>query len=192
MAHSAPDEPQVVQPHDEPQVVLPHEEPLPPRIDLWIAVVFFVLGAAIVAVALQMPTYREQQGEIYNAPGLVPTVHGTVVILLSLWLGLRSIGRGALRPGGAKGPAKREGFSNARLAMAAGLCLVFTGVLIGSVPFGVAAALFVTSFIILFEWQRDQTLAANLRRLAIAAVIGVATGIAVVLVFERLFLVRLP
>lgn len=177
---------------EQPQALLPHEEPLPPRVDLWIAVVFFALGAAIVSVAMQMPMFREQQGEIYNWPGLVPTVHGMIVALLSAWLAIRSISRGALKPGAQGMPIRREGYSNARLAMAAGLCLVFTVGLIGRLPFWLAAALFVTSFITLFEWRRDAAPSLNLRRLAIAAVIGVATGIAVTLVFERLFLVRLP
>jgi len=74
---------------DQPQALLPHEEMLAPRVDLWIAAVVFVLGAAIVTIALQMPTYR-QQGEIYNAPGLVPTVHGAIILLLSLWPAARS------------------------------------------------------------------------------------------------------
>jgi hypothetical protein len=177
---------------EQPQALLPHEEPLPPRIDLWVAVVFLVLGAAIVSVAAQMPMFRERQGEIYNWPGLVPSLHGTVVIILSLWLGVRSIARGALRAGGAGIKLKQEGYSNARLAMAAGLCLVFAAGLIGRTPFWLGAALFVTGFIALFEWQRGASPAQNLRRLAIAAAIGIATGIAVTLVFERLFLVRLP
>ncbi|MBL8706076.1 MAG: tripartite tricarboxylate transporter TctB family protein [Rhodospirillales bacterium] len=177
---------------DQPQALLPHEEPLPPRVDLWVAVVFFALGVAIVSVAAQMPMFREQQGEIYNWPGLVPTVHGTIVALLSAWLAVRSIGRGALKPGAQGMPVRREGYSNARLAMAAGLCLVFTAGLIGRLPFWLAAALFVTGFITLFEWRREAAPGANLRRLAIATLIGVGTGVAVVLVFERLFLVRLP
>ncbi len=177
---------------DQPQALLPHEEPLPPRVDLWIAVVFFAVGAAIVSVAAQMPMFREQQGEIYNWPGLVPTVHGTIVALLSAWLAIRSIGRGALKPGAQGMPVRREGYSNARLAVAAGLCLAFAGGLIGRVPFWLAAALFVASFITLFEWQREAPPGANLRRVAIAIAIGIGTGIGVVLVFERLFLVRLP
>jgi len=177
---------------NQPLPLLPHEEPLPPRVDLWIAAVFLALGAAIISISAQMPTYREQQGEIYNWPGLVPTVHGTIVALLSIWLAVRSIRRGALRPGAQGMPARREGYSNARLVLAAGLCLVFTTVLIGRIPFWLAAALFVASFIALFEWRREAPRAANLRRLAIAAAVGVGTGIGVVLVFERLFLVRLP
>ena len=176
----------------EPPALLPHEEPLPPRVDLWIAMVFFALGAAIIAISLQMPTYREQLGEIYTAPGLVPTVHGAIVILLSLWLGQRSIARGAMRRGASIPTPKREGYSNARLAIAAALCLVFTTGLIGRMPFWLAAAIFVSGFITLFEWRGNLSRAERMKRLAIALAIGAATGAAVVLVFERLFLVRLP
>ena len=43
--------------------LLPHEQPLPPRKDLWIAAVFFVLGVAISWLAFRMPTYADQKGE---------------------------------------------------------------------------------------------------------------------------------
>ena len=54
------------------------------------------------------------------------------------------------------------------------------------------AAIFVTSFIVLFEWQRDLTRKTRLWRLATAALQGLVTGLLVMLVFERIFLVRLP
>jgi hypothetical protein len=169
---------------------MPHEEPLPPRTDLWVAATFLVFGLVVLALAMQMPTYREQRGEIYTAPGLVPALYGIVVALLSLWLGFRSIQRGALTA--AAPPSRREGHSNARLALAAGLGLVFTGGLIGRMPFWIATAVFVTAFIAIFEWQRGLDLRVRLRRLMLAAVQGVVTGAIVMLVFQRIFLVRLP
>jgi hypothetical protein len=176
---------------DRTEPLLPHEEPLPPRLDLYIAAVFLMIGIGVVVLALQMPTFKEQLGEIYTAPGLVPSVHGAVIALLSLWLAVRSIRRGALAvPIGA--PAQREGHSNARLALAAVLCLVFTGALIGRMPFWLAAALFVSSFIILFEWRSGASWAERMKPILIAVAIGLGTGWAVTLVFGRLFLVRLP
>jgi len=172
--------------------LLPHEQPLPPRLDLYIAAVFLAIGLGVVALALQMPTFKEQLGQIYTAPGLVPTVHGTIIVLLSLWLAVRSIQRGALRPGSGGTAAPREGHSNARLALAAVLCLVFAGGLVGRMPFSVAAALFVAGFIVLFEWRSDVGANQRVRPIAIALAVGIGTGIAVTLVFERLFLVRLP
>ena len=81
---------------DEPLPLLPHEEPLPPRTDLWIAAGFFVLRAAILVLGWRMPTYADQGGQIYTAPGLVPSFYGVVIGLLSLWLGARALRAGAL------------------------------------------------------------------------------------------------
>ena len=59
-------------------------------------------------------------------------------------------------------------------------------------PFWLASAIFVTSFIILFEWQPGQPWPARARRIGEAVLLGLATGVAVTLVFEKLFYVRLP
>jgi len=172
--------------------VMPHEEPLPPRYDLWTAAVFFCVGVAILYLCWQMPTYAEQQGKIYTAPGLVPAVHGVVITVLALWLGLRAIVRGALRPASGEAPKPREGYSNTRLFLAAALCLGFAVGLVGRLPFWLAAAIFVFAFTTLFEWQPGATPRERIRRLAVTAILGVATGVIVTLVFERGFLVRLP
>ncbi|HKH97431.1 MAG TPA: hypothetical protein VKA39_13015, partial [Beijerinckiaceae bacterium] len=64
--------------------------------------------------------------------------------------------------------------------------------LIGRMPFWLSAAIFVAAFIAAFEWRPGLDGKARVRGLAIAVVQGVATGILVTLVFERVFLVRLP
>src|SRR5215510_8079432 len=81
---------------DETPDLLPHEQPALPRTDLWIAAVFLVLGVAVGWLAFLMPTFTDQKGEIYTAPGLVPGFYGIVMVLLSVWLGVRAIGQGAL------------------------------------------------------------------------------------------------
>ncbi len=179
-------------PQTPPPSVMPHEEPLSPRYDLWTAAVFFCAGVAIIHLCWLMPTYREQQGQIYVAPGLVPALHGIVITGLSIWLGLRAIARGALRTGSGKPQKPREGYSNTRLFLAAAMCLAFAVGLVGRMPFWLAAAIFVFAFTMLFEWQRDAPRRERLRRLAIAAALGISTGAVVTLVFERVFLVRLP
>lgn len=175
-----------------PPSVMPHEEPLPPRHDLWTAAVFFCVGVAILWLCWQMPTYREQQGQIYTAPGLVPAFHGVIITGLSLWLGLRAITRGALRPGDDIPRPVREGYSNTRLFLATALCLVFAVGLVGRLPFWLAAALFIFAFTTVFEWQGDAPTRQRIRRLITSAISAVTTGVLVMLVFERIFLVRLP
>lgn len=172
--------------------VLPHEEPLPPRVDLWTAAVFFAVGTAIVYASWRMPTFYEQLQQIYTAPGLVPALYGIIIALLALWLAARAIGRGAFRRGEKQPRAAREGYSNLRLALAAVLGLAFAVGMVGRLPFWLATAIFVFLFILLFEWRKDQSGRERAIRIASAALIGVGTGFLVMLVFTRVFLVRLP
>jgi putative tricarboxylic transport membrane protein len=176
---------------DEASSVLPHEQPLPPRKDLWTGAVFLLLGLAILTVALQMPTFKEQKGEIYTAPGLVPGIYGLVISALSIWLIVRSVRRSRTEAPGA-GATAPVGSSNLRLALAAALGLIFCVGLIGRMPFWAAAAIFVTAFIALFEWRKGDPWSTRAIRLGTAALQGVLTGVAVMLVFEKLFYVRLP
>lgn len=171
--------------------LLPHEERLAPRADLFVAAAFFVFGAAIIALSWRMPTFVDQGGQPYTAPALVPTFYGTIIALLSAVLGWRAVGSGALR-GGEPSAAKETGDSNVRLALAAGLGLLFVAGLIGRMPFWLASAIFVALFIAAFEWRTGQSGRVRARIVAIAIAEGLATGWAVTLVFERLFLVRLP
>jgi hypothetical protein len=176
---------------DEPLPLLPHEERLPPRTDLWIAAGFLVFSAAVLTLTLRMPTYTDQGGQIYTAPGFVPSFYGVVIGLLSLWLAARAIRAGALGPGGS-GEPRETGNSNARFALAAGLGVIFIAGLIGRMPFWLAATIFVTVFVAAFEWLPSLDPKARARRLAVALAIGLGAGILVTLVFERVFLVRLP
>lgn len=160
--------------------------PASPRADLVTAAVLFALGAAIVQQSFAMPRFVEQSGTGLTAPGIVPGFYGVVIALLSLLLGLRAIGRGGWA---ARGEASTRG-DGRRLATAAALGVLYAGVLVGRLPFWLASALFVAAFTTAFEW--DQGPGGRVRRIVEAAAIGLATGIAVMLVFERLFLLRLP
>lgn len=170
--------------------LLPHEQPAPPRTDLWIAAVFFVFGTAVAWLAFLMPRYADQKGQIYTAPGLVPGVYGVVIVLLSVWLAVRAVRKGALRDGTAAAAPRQAG--EMRLLLATLLGLFFVVGLIGRVPFWLASAIFVAMFTILFEWQAGQPWPFRARRIGEAILLGFATGAAVTLVFQKVFYVRLP
>jgi putative tricarboxylic transport membrane protein len=76
------------------------------------------------------------------------------------------------------------------LLIAAVLGTLYAGVLVGRVPFWLASALFVFAFTAVFEWDKGPE--GRMRRLVEAGLLGLGTGVAVMLVFERVFLVRLP
>ena len=165
-----------------------------PRADLAVAAAFMAAGIGIVWQSLRMPTFVDQGGDPFTAPGIVPGFYGLVIAVLSLVLALRSIKRGALRAdGGGPGADPPEaGSSNARLAIVLALVLIFTIGLIGRVPFWLATALFVSSFIGIFEWPLARDRRDRIRRVATAIVIGIVMGFGTVWVFQDIFLVRLP
>jgi putative tricarboxylic transport membrane protein len=161
--------------------------PASPRADLVTAAVLFALGVAIVVQAWQMPRFVEQSGTGLTAPGIVPGFHGAVIALLSVVLGLRAVGRGGWA---ARGAGTRRAADPRQLATAAALGLAYAGVLVGRVPFWLASSLFVFAFTTAFEWGLGPQ--GRVRRVIEAALIGLGTGVAVMLVFEKLFLLRLP
>jgi hypothetical protein len=140
-----------------------------------------------------MPRYADQKGEIYTAPGLVPGFYGTIIVLLSVWLGVRAIRQGALHAR-AKEPIadKPAASTDLKLALVAALGLLFIVGLLGRMPFWLSSGMFVAAFTSIFEWQAGQPWPLRARRIGEAVLLGLATGISVMLVFEKFFYVRLP
>ena len=154
---------------------------------------WMVFGLVILAAAWRMDRFDQMGATIYTAPGLVPGFYGAIIVLLSIWLAVRAVRQGALQPR-AKEPAGStpKATSDVRLALAVALGLVFVVGLIGRVPFWLASAIFVASFTTLFEWQPTHPWPVRARRIGEAVLLGLATGVAVTLVFEKVFYVRLP
>lgn len=164
---------------------------MPPHLDLRLALFFLLLGCAIIGLSLRMPTGLDQKGAIYTAPGLVPGLYGFIIAGLSIWLGLRALGRSRRHEHGVP-LAAGNAASNWRLGAAALLCVIFAVGLIGRLPFWLATATFVTLFIFLFEWEPGRSMQDRLRPFGTALAQGLVTGALVTLVFEKLFYVRLP
>jgi putative tricarboxylic transport membrane protein len=76
-----------------------------------------------------------------------------------------------------------------RLLLALALCLAYAAGLVGQIPFWLATFVFVALFVVLFEWHGE---GGRLWRIALALVYGAAVSAAVTLVFQELFLIRLP
>jgi len=165
-------------------------ERLDPRVDLVIAIVFFLVGTWIAWQAWNMPTFRERQGDIFTAPGIVPGFYGIIIALLALGLSIRAIGRRRRGLGATATDSPTAGLAG--LALVITLCLGFAVGLVTRLPFWLAASIFVSLFILAFEWRPAMSTAQRGRLAASAVGIGIAAGLAIALVFERLFLVRLP
>ena len=82
-----------------------------------------------------------------------------------------------------------------RILLVLGLCLTFGVVLVGhGLPFWLAAAIFVTTAILSLQYQQRKSTGQKLtvRRFVTTAAIGLGAGIAITIVFQEIFLVRLP
>ena len=104
---------------------------------------------------------------------------------------MRAVRQGAIAAERQGGGGTAKGTSDLRLAGAAALGLIFVVGLIGRVPFWLASAIFVAMFTILFEWRSGQP-SCCARGGSRSILLGVVTGVAVTLVFEKVFYVRLP
>lgn len=143
--------------------------------------VFF--GLLIVVESLRMDRFTSMGAELYTMPGFVPGMIGSVLVLLGGVLMLRGWRRRASHPDGPGEP-----LLNRRIVITMALSLTYAGGLIGRAPFWLATFLFVTAFVACFTPPE----ASSLRRLAVAVLAGVLTAAVVTLVFEQVFLVRLP
>lgn len=157
------------------------------RADLIGGIAWIVFGAAIIATSLAMDRLEQFGATLYTAPGLVPGALGATIVVLGIVLAVRSIRRGALAVAARSTSERVPGL--ARVGIAAALALVYTLVLIGRAPFPIATTLFVFAFIGWFGVREGESIQ---RRLVVAAITAIATAAVVTLVFERVFLVRLP
>ena len=132
---------------------------------------WILVGGAIFYASWTMDRLANLGVQPFSAPGLLPGILGVFIILLGVGMALR--GR----------PATGEPFQWKQILLPTALCLGFAGGLVGrGVPFWLAAWIFVTVMICTLQ-----------RRLAWQAfVIGALASGTITLVFQELFLIRLP
>jgi putative tricarboxylic transport membrane protein len=163
------------------------------KADFVTGLVLIALGVASVVESLRMPRFEHLNIEPYTVPGLVPGALGAVILLLGAILFLRAARAGGWRLGA--GGAARTWWADPgsrRLALSTALCLGYAGLLVGRLPFWLATFTFVCAFVALFEWPLATAPGARARRLLTALVYALAVAATVTLVFQYVFLVRLP
>ena len=170
------------------------QETAAPRADLHDAIGWIAFGVAVLEGSVTMDRLERQNINPVTAPGLLPGLLGIAMILLGAVLGLRSWRRGALALAvPARTPHQREEMK--RVALAIVLCLGYGVVLVGhGLPYWLASSIYVTVSILAFQRISPDPLERpfTATSLAKALVIGVASSVVTWLVFERVFLVRMP
>jgi hypothetical protein len=119
----------------------------------------------------------------------VPGILGLFIVGAALIIVVRSMARLA-RTGAGGEPAA---WSLRRTALTLALCLTFAVGLVGhGLPFGVAAACYLFLHIFLLELPERRAKGQVLHGAVLAAVVAAGVATVVTLVFQELFLVRLP
>lgn len=158
------------------------------RADLVTGAILFALSVAVVAGSWNMDRLEARRIHPLSAPGFTPGLLGLALAVASIILIVQAVRRGGARrlEGSGTGRMTADAY---RLWGTLVLCLVYALGLIGRMPYWLATALFVASFVAIFEWNEGGT---RWIRLVWAIGIGLAVGLGVSYVFSELFLVRLP
>jgi hypothetical protein len=170
-----------------------HED-ISPRSDFQAGLGWMALGAAVLIGSITMDRLEQQHINPYTIPGLLPGLLGIGMLLLGGILTLRSWRRGAFSQGASPVTAlQRE--SRKRAATVIALCTIYSVGLVGhGLAFWLASTIFVTGTIIVMQRMSsdDEERRLTPKLCAKAIVIGLASAVITQLVFQELFLVRLP
>ena len=166
------------------------EEKPSPFADLLTGAAWLALAAAIVVASWRMDRLPHLGATLYTIPGLVPGLLGAAIGLMATILMVRAIRGGALAQ--AHVP-QVDIAAHWRLIVTLVLGLGFTIGLVGhGLPFWLAAALFIAVFVIVFQFEERRRSGTLARGLAVAALFGVVSGLAIHYGFQDVFLVRVP
>ena len=143
----------------------------------WIAV-----GGAIFYASWIMDRLANLGVKPFSAPGLLPGILGVFIVLLGVAMLLRG-----------RNPSGEDAIDWRRILVPLAICLGFAAGLVGhGLPFWLAAWIFVALMIWTLQYK-ERRAKGELGRLATLSLsIGLAAGVAVSLVFQELFLIRLP
>lgn len=166
------------------------EEQPSPRSDLVSGGIWAAIGIVIAAGSWNMDRLDKQGVPGFAAPGLVPGILGVLITLAALAIVLRSLQRGALAGAEPGTPPPARG---GRTLLALLLCLGFAGGLVGhGLPFWLAASAYLFLHIFLLQLPERRAAGQVRRGFLVAAAIGICAGVAIALIFQYVFLVRLP
>lgn len=170
------------------------EEDITPRSDFWQGVGWMVFGLVVLVLSITMDRLQSQNINPYTIPGLLPGLLGIAMMLVGGIVAVRSWRRGAF-------DHPREPFTahqrevRKRVWTVVALVTVYSVVLVGhGLPFWVASAIFIAGTILILQRmsQAEEERRLTPRLWIKALVIGVLASVITQVVFQDIFLVRLP
>lgn len=152
---------------------------------------WIVFGTAVAFQSINMPVPRHLGATFLTSPGLVPALLGGALILLGAILCLRSLtGRTLLSSEEDVADPRQLAVLNPLIALV--IMVGYAVALMLRQPFVPWTILFVTLFVVVFNWSSAASGRRKARLVAGALTLAVCTAFLVQFVFEDLFYVRLP
>jgi putative tricarboxylic transport membrane protein len=143
----------------------------------WIAA-----GGAIFYASWTMDRLATLGVKPFSAPGLLPGILGVFIVILGLTMLLRG-----------RKQSSAEAIQWRRLLLPIALCLGFAAGMVGrGVPFWAAAWIFMAVMIWTLQYRERKARGQLVRLAGISLSVGAAASVAISLVFQELFLIRLP
>jgi hypothetical protein len=160
--------------------------------------IWVVFGAAVVYGSWTMDRLVSLGIPPSTAPGVPTGLLGLGFIAFGLVMLLRRAPQPGLSYADAGTPPTEpetpdQGFAWDRALLSAALCLTYAGLLLGrGLPYWLLTGVFLFLHLVLLDETAHVPARPTLRRLLTAAIIAPAVTVVVMLVFEKIFLVRLP
>lgn len=170
------------------------KEQLMPKADFITSMLLMIFSLAILIISIRMPRMQELGANPYSAPGIVPGFLGGIIFILGLMLFIKSILKNGHRLD-LRGKTIHAFFkdpSTTRVLLTLLISTIYGVGLLGHIPYILATFFYVTVFIMLFEYQRDQPFQRQKKTVMFALVQAILVTGSVAAVFRYLFLVNLP
>jgi hypothetical protein len=155
--------------------------------------VWAAFGSLVTVLSWRMDRMTDQGATLHTAPGLWPAIIGIVLAALGGILMLRSWRRAATIGWDAAEKEETDYAPARSFALAVALFFIYALLLVGrGLPFWLGTALFVTAFVVVFQFGQRKASGSVARGVVVAVACGAITSAAVTYLFEHLFYVRLP
>lgn len=151
------------------------------------AIVLLALGMAVTYGGWVMDRLEIRRIHPASIPGLLPIILGCALMICAVVLYTQVSSKAAGDP---NLPLSRAKFGRFFLILA--VTLTYAIGLVGNVPFWLATLIFIAVFICVFEWPAEVTTKNIFRMASIAIAEGALVAVGVSMLFEKVFLVRLP
>ena len=163
------------------------------KADFYFSIILISFGIAIIVMAMQMPTDFGRGSNLHSAPGVVPVLLGSIITILAFIMLIRSIVRTKGQVGISTSSFKAfiKDTTVHRIFSTITLCLLYF-FLLGNIPFMILTFLFIFGFIIFYELDRKAHIKPQIKIFVVAAIVAVYSSVAITLLFEQMFFVRLP